>query len=70
MGQQEGAERMMARGERVSNAGLAQAAGFLVLEPGARGRTLHYADGNWYGTALPPSSTSRPPSVSCAPTRS
>jgi acetyl esterase/lipase len=57
MGQQQGAEApsgsaaMLARGERVSNAKLALAAGFVVCEPGARGRTLQDAGGVWYGTA-------------------
>lgn len=57
MGQKLGAEApsgsamMMALGERVSNAKLALAAGFVVCEPGARGRTLQDAEGTWYGTA-------------------
>jgi acetyl esterase/lipase len=35
----------------VSNAKLAVAAGYVVVEPGARGRTLVDADGTYYGTA-------------------
>jgi len=38
-------------GGMVSNARLAVAAGYVVVEPGARGRTLVDADGTYYGTA-------------------
>ncbi|MFG2590784.1 subtype B tannase [Streptomyces sp. NPDC048438] len=38
-------------GKRVSNAELALAAGYVVVEPGARGRTLTDAEGTYYGTA-------------------
>ncbi|WP_406466323.1 Tat pathway signal sequence domain protein [Streptomyces sp. NBC_00111] len=40
-----------ALGKMVSNAQLALAAGYVVVEPGARGRTLTDADGTFYGTA-------------------
>jgi hypothetical protein len=46
-----GSNAMLARGRRVSNAQLALAAGFVVAEPGARGRTLTDAAGNHIGTA-------------------
>jgi acetyl esterase/lipase len=46
-----GSNAMLARGRRVSNAQLALAAGFVVAEPGARGRTLTDASGNHIGTA-------------------
>ncbi len=42
---------MQDRGERVSNAKLALAAGLVVVEPGARGRSLVDAAGTYYGTA-------------------
>jgi hypothetical protein len=38
-------------GDMVSNAKLALAAGYVVVEPGARGRTLVDSDGTYYGTA-------------------
>ena len=38
-------------GEMVSNSRLALAAGYVVVEPGARGRTLVNSDGVYYGTA-------------------
>ncbi|GAA2358707.1 subtype B tannase [Saccharopolyspora halophila] len=38
-------------GQRVSNPELALAAGYVVVEPGARGRTLVAADGTYYGVA-------------------
>ncbi|GAA0499418.1 alpha/beta hydrolase [Paractinoplanes deccanensis] len=40
-----------AGGEMVSNAKLALAAGYVVVEPGARGRTLVTSGGVYYGTA-------------------
>jgi acetyl esterase/lipase len=46
-----GSNAMMAQGKRVSNAQLALAAGYVVVEPGARGRTLVDASGVYYGTA-------------------
>ena len=46
-----GTAMMLAQGARVSNAKLALAAGFVVCEPGARGRTLQDANGIFYGTA-------------------
>ena len=46
-----GSAAMMAGGKRVSNAKLALAAGLVVVEPGARGRTLVDAAGVYYGTA-------------------
>ena len=46
-----GSAMMLAGGKRVSNARLALAAGLTVVEPGARGRTLQDAQGNWTGTA-------------------
>ena len=46
-----GSAAMMAGGKRVSNAKLALAAGLVVVEPGARGRTLVDAAGVHYGTA-------------------
>ncbi|MFF9772854.1 subtype B tannase [Streptomyces sp. NPDC013978] len=39
------------RGRSVSNAQLALAAGYVVVEPGARGRTLVDSDGRYYGVA-------------------
>ncbi|UUU28125.1 subtype B tannase [Streptomyces sp. DSM 40750] len=39
------------RGQAVSNAQLALAAGYVVVEPGARGRTLVDSDGTYYGVA-------------------
>ncbi len=39
------------RGEMVSNAKLGLAAGYVVVEPGARGRTLVDSSGTYYGTA-------------------
>lgn len=41
----------MQRGKLISNAELALAAGFVVAEPGARGRTLTDARGDHYGVA-------------------
>ncbi len=46
-----GSNAMMAQGKKVSNAQLALAAGYVVVEPGARGRTLVDASGVYYGTA-------------------
>lgn len=46
-----GSAAMMAGGKRVSNAKLALAAGLVVVEPGARGRTLVDAGGVHYGVA-------------------
>ena len=46
-----GSALMLARGKRVSNAKLALAAGLVVVEPGARGRTLTDAAGHYIGTA-------------------
>lgn len=46
-----GGNAMMAMGKMVSNAEQALAAGFVVVEPGARGRTLTDADGTYYGVA-------------------
>jgi hypothetical protein len=46
-----GGNAMLNRGERVSNAKLALAAGYVVVEPGARGRTLTDASGVYYGVA-------------------
>jgi acetyl esterase/lipase len=46
-----GSAMMVAGGEMVSNAKLALAAGYVVVEPGARGRTLVDADGKYYGVA-------------------
>lgn len=46
-----GGNAMLNRGERVSNAKLALAAGYVVVEPGARGRTLVDANGVYYGVA-------------------
>lgn len=48
---QTGGNAMLNRGERVSNAKLALAAGYVVVEPGARGRTLVDASGVYYGVA-------------------
>jgi len=48
---QSGGNAMIANGEMVSNAKLALAAGYVVVEPGARGRTLVDADGEYYGVA-------------------
>ncbi|MDO5620973.1 MAG: subtype B tannase [Paracoccus sp. (in: a-proteobacteria)] len=42
---------MMARGEQVSLPKLGLAAGFVVVEPGARGRTLVNAEDDYYGVA-------------------
>ncbi|MDX2540509.1 subtype B tannase [Streptomyces sp. WI04-05B] len=39
------------QGEMVSNAKLGLAAGYVVVEPGARGRTLVDSSGTYYGTA-------------------
>ena len=50
-GVQSGGNAMINRGERVSNARLALAAGYVVVEPGARGRTLVNADGVYFGVA-------------------
>jgi dienelactone hydrolase len=46
-----GSNAMQARGKMVDIAGLALAAGLTVAEPGARGRTLTDAEGNYYGVA-------------------
>lgn len=46
-----GSNAMLDRGRMVSNAEQALAAGYVVVEPGARGRTLTDADGVYYGTA-------------------
>ncbi|WP_405725622.1 alpha/beta hydrolase [Streptomyces sp. NBC_01537] len=46
-----GNAQVNAQGEMVSNAKLALAAGYVVVEPGARGRTLVDSDGVYYGTA-------------------
>jgi hypothetical protein len=48
---QSGGNAMLNMGERVSNAKLALAAGFVVVEPGARGRTLVDANGTYHGVA-------------------
>jgi acetyl esterase/lipase len=46
-----GSAMMVAGGEMVSNAKLALAAGYVVVEPGARGRTLKDSGGTYYGVA-------------------
>ncbi|MET7702399.1 subtype B tannase [Streptomyces sp. NPDC005485] len=46
-----GNAQVNAQGGMVSNAKLALAAGYVVVEPGARGRSLIDADGTYYGTA-------------------
>ncbi|MCB4767751.1 hypothetical protein LGR54_03970 [Ancylobacter sp. Lp-2] len=46
-----GSNAMLSRGRRVSNAEQALAAGYVVVEPGARGRTLTDAEGVFYGVA-------------------
>ncbi len=46
-----GSAAMVSQGKKVSNAQQALAAGFVVVEPGARGRTLVDASGVHYGTA-------------------
>ncbi len=46
-----GSSAMLAGGRRVSNARLALAAGYVVVEPGARGRTLVNGAGEYYGVA-------------------
>ncbi len=46
-----GSNAMLSRGRMVSNAELALAAGYVVVEPGARGRTLVDASGVYYGVA-------------------
>ncbi len=46
-----GGNAMLNRGKMVSNAELALAAGLVVVEPGARGRTLTDAQGIYYGVA-------------------
>lgn len=46
-----GSNAMLDHGRRVSNAELALAAGYVVVEAGARGRTLTDAAGNHYGVA-------------------
>lgn len=46
-----GSAAMVSQGKKVSNAQQALAAGFVVVEPGARGRTLVDASGVYYGTA-------------------
>jgi alpha/beta superfamily hydrolase len=48
---QSGGNAMQNRGERVSNAKLALAGGYVVVEPGARGRTLTDSSGTFYGVA-------------------
>jgi len=49
-----GGNAMLDRGQRVSNAKLALAAGYVVVEPGARGRTLTNSDGVYIGVAPAP----------------
>jgi hypothetical protein len=46
-----GGNAMVNRGEQVSNPKLALAAGYVVVEPGARGRSLTDASGTYYGVA-------------------
>ncbi|MGL4312271.1 MAG: subtype B tannase [Paracoccaceae bacterium] len=46
-----GSNAMLSQGKKVSNAQLALAAGYVVVEPGARGRTLVDDGGVYYGTA-------------------
>lgn len=46
-----GSAAMIAEGAQVSNAKLALAAGYVVVEPGVRGRTLQDASGTYYGVA-------------------
>jgi acetyl esterase/lipase len=46
-----GGNAMLNGGERVSLSKLALAAGYVAVEPGARGRTLQDASGNYYGVA-------------------
>ncbi len=46
-----GGNAMLMGGKRVSNAEYALAAGYVVVEPGARGRTLTDASGTYYGVA-------------------
>lgn len=48
---QSGGNAMLNRGAMVSNATLALAAGYVVVEPGARGRTLTDSAGTYYGVA-------------------
>ena len=55
---QSGGNAMLNRGAMVSNAKLALAAGYVVVEPGARGRTLTDSAGTYYGVA--PSGHCRP----------
>ncbi|WP_210258507.1 MULTISPECIES: subtype B tannase [unclassified Devosia] len=49
-----GGNAMLDRGQRVSNAKLALAAGYVVVEPGARGRTLTNSNGDYIGVAPAP----------------
>lgn len=46
-----GSNAMLNQGRMVSNAEQALAAGYVVVEPGARGRTLVNASGTYYGVA-------------------
>lgn len=46
-----GSNAMLSQGKKISNAQRALAAGYVVVEPGARGRTLVDASGTYYGTA-------------------
>lgn len=46
-----GSSAMVAQGKRISNAEIALASGYVVVEPGARGRTLQNAAGDYYGVA-------------------
>lgn len=46
-----GSSAMVAQGKRISNAEIALATGYVVVEPGARGRTLQNAEGDYYGVA-------------------
>lgn len=48
---QSGGNAMVNGGEMVSLPKLALVAGYVVVEPGARGRTLKNSAGEWYGTA-------------------
>ncbi|PZO85436.1 MAG: Tat pathway signal sequence domain protein, partial [Acinetobacter johnsonii] len=46
-----GSNAMVSQGKRISNAEIALASGYVVVEPGARGRTLQNATGEYYGVA-------------------
>jgi len=50
-GVQSGGNAMINAGERVSNPKLALASGYVVVEPGARGRTLVNSEGVYFGVA-------------------